>query len=82
MTLCLFQGKHSAGSCGQPVICAGMILIEQNKIKNFDNSSGHYSPPINMLAKALDVFQKQGLITNNETQEKVICECRFNYLNS
>jgi hypothetical protein len=33
MTLCLFQGNHSAGSCGQPVICAGMILIKKIKLK-------------------------------------------------
>lgn len=82
-TLCLFQGSHSAGSCGQPVICAGMILIEKNKIKKFDNSSGHYSPPYYMLTKVLDVFQTQGLIISNETEDKskVICECKFNYFN-
>lgn len=86
-TLCLFKGNHSTGSCGQPVICAGMILIEENKIKKFDNSSGHYSPPYYMLSKVLDVFQTQGLIISNETEDKsnisgnaVICECRFNYL--
>lgn len=81
MTLTLFLGQHSAGSCGQPVICAGMILIEQNKIKKIDNSSGHYSPPYYMLTKVLDVFQKQGLIISNEAEDKsnVICECRFSY---
>jgi hypothetical protein len=80
-TLCLFQGSHSAGSCGQPVICAGMILIEQNKIKKFDNSSGHYSPPYYMVTKVLDVFQTQGLIISNETEDKsnVLCECKFHY---
>jgi hypothetical protein len=86
-TLCLFQGQHSGGSCGQPVICAGMILIEQNKIKKIDNSSGHYSPSYYQMSKVLDTFQKQGLITNNESEDKsksdegkVICECKFIYL--
>jgi len=82
MTLCLFQGQHSAGSCGQPVICAGLILIEEHKIKKIDNSSGHYSPPYYMLTKALDIFQKQGLIISNEVEDNstVICECSFEYL--
>jgi hypothetical protein len=84
-TLCLFQGSHSAGSCGQPVICAGMILIEKNRIKKIENSSGHYSPPYYMLTKALHVLQTQGLITSNENEDKsksakVICTCTFVYL--
>jgi hypothetical protein len=61
-TLCLFGDHHSAGACGQPVICAGNITIENNKIKQIDNSSGHYSPSLLMLDRAILLLRHQGLI--------------------
>jgi len=64
-TLCLFDGYHSAGACGQPVLCAGNILIHGNKIKEIDNSSGHYAPPPYMLNKALEVLKRKGLTTDS-----------------
>jgi hypothetical protein len=70
-TVCLFKGHHSSGSCGQPVICAGHITISQNKIIQIDNSSGHYSPPSDMLIKALELLKRQGLITSDGIQDKL-----------
>ena len=69
-TLCIFNGHHSGGACGQPVICAGNITISQNKITQIDNSSGHYSPPSYMLKKALEVLQTQGIISSSGTEDK------------
>jgi hypothetical protein len=63
-TLCLFDDHHSAGACGQPVICAGNITIKNNKIKRIDNSSGHYYPPHNMLEKAISILKEQNLIVS------------------
>jgi hypothetical protein len=61
-TLCIFKGNHSAGACGQPVICAGNIDISDQKIKQIDNSSGHYSPPKSMLLKAIEILETNGLV--------------------
>jgi len=69
-TLCLFNGHHSGGACGQPVICAGNITINKNEITQIDNSSGHYSPPSYMLKKALEVLQTQGIISSSGTEDK------------
>jgi hypothetical protein len=64
-TLCLFRmAHHSAGACGQPVICAGFITIKNNKIKKIDNDSGHYAPPLKMLKKAISLLKKQKLIVS------------------
>jgi hypothetical protein len=76
-TLCLFgvDGHHSAGACGQPVICAGDITISDKKIKKIDNTSGHYSPPFSMLKTAIDVLKTKGLIESvgKEDQSRRIC---------
>ena len=69
-TLCIFNGHHSGGACGQPVICAGNITIKNNNIIQIDNSSGHYSPPSYMLKKALEVLQTQGIITSSGMEDK------------
>ena len=65
-TLCLFENHHSAGACGQPVICAGYITIENNKIKEIDNNSGHYAPPPYMLERAISLLKTQNLIVSTE----------------
>jgi len=69
-----FMTNHSAGSCGQPVICAGDLYIEDNPIYNthyskknmiirhIDNSSGHYLPPHNMFDIAIDILKNKKLI--------------------
>lgn len=64
-TLCLFKGHHSAGACGQPVICAGNIRISDNKIQSIDNASGHYSPPFSMLNTAIGLLKKKGIINSD-----------------
>ena len=68
--LCLFNGNHSAGSCGQPVICAGYIKITNNKIIKIDNSSGHYSPPFYMLIKAIKILKKKKIIIGKGRENK------------
>jgi len=64
----LFQGHHSVGSCGQPVICAGTISICNNEIEEIDNSSGHYTPPIFMLHNAIKLLKTKELIKNDGIQ--------------
>jgi hypothetical protein len=63
-TLYLFSRTthHSTGSCGQPVICAGEIIIDNNKIIKINNLSGHYKPPHEMLLKAIEILKRKGLI--------------------
>lgn len=70
-TLCLFKGHHSAGACGQPVICAGNIRISDNKIQSIDNASGHYSPPFSMLNKAIGLLKTKGIVNSYGTEEGV-----------
>ena len=70
-TLCLFEGNHSAGACGQPVICAGTITISDKKIQ-IDNMSGHYSPPSYMLNTAMDVLKKKGIIESYGKEDEII----------
>ena len=53
---------HSTGSCGQPVICAGEITINDNKIIKINNLSGHYKPSHEMLLKAIEILKGKGLI--------------------
>jgi hypothetical protein len=69
-TLCLFDGHHSAGACGQPVICAGYITIHDKKIKRMDNSSGHYAPPSSMLNTAMDVLKTKGITESYEKEHE------------
>ena len=69
-TLCLFNGHHSAGACGQPVICAGDIKITDYKITQIDNSSGHYSPPSSMLTHAINLLKTMGLIESDGTKNE------------
>lgn len=68
-TLCLFRGHHSAGACGQPVICAGEITINNKKIQSIDNSSGHYSPPFSMLNTAIGLLKKKGIINSDGEED-------------
>ena len=68
-TLCLFNidgygNHHSAGSCGQPVICAGFITVDNGKIIHFSNDSGHYKPPMEMIIKFRDILLRKGMIEN------------------
>ena len=67
-TLCLFpKGNHSAGACGQPVICAGFVDIVKNQINGIDNNSGHYRPNQEMLGKAIDILTEKGIMKKNQS---------------
>ena len=67
-TLCLFpKGNHSAGACGQPVICAGFVDIENNQINGIDNNSGHYRPNQEMLGKAIRILTEKGIMKKNQS---------------
>lgn len=70
-TLCLFNGNHSAGACGQPVICAGYITILNNKITKIDNSSGHYSPSFYQLTKAIDILKEKKILKTNGIKSNI-----------
>ena len=67
-TLCLFpKGNHSAGACGQPVICAGFVDIVKNQINGIDNNSGHYRPNQEMLGKAILILTEKGIMKENQS---------------
>ena len=67
-TLCLFpKGNHSAGACGQPVICAGFVDIVKNQIIGIDNNSGHYRPNQEMLGKAILILTEKGIMKKNQS---------------
>lgn len=56
--------KHSMGTCGQPVICAGHITIKNNKITYIDDHSGHYRPQLPSLLQLNDFLFKKGFVRN------------------
>ena len=67
-TLCLFpKGNHSAGACGQPVICAGFVDIVKNQINGIDNNSGHYRPNQEMLGKAIRILTEKSIMKKNQS---------------
>ena len=67
-TLCLFpKGNHSAGACGQPVICAGFVDIVNNQINGIDNNSGHYRPNKEMLGEAILILTEKGIMKKNQS---------------
>jgi len=45
--------QHSSILHGKPVVCAGMIRVEQGILKYIDNDSGHYKPSPDQLKEAL-----------------------------
>lgn len=45
--------QHSSILHGKPVVCAGMIRVEQGVLKYIDNDSGHYKPSPDQLKEAL-----------------------------
>lgn len=45
--------QHSSILHGKPVVCAGMIQVEQGILKYIDNDSGHYKPSPDQLKEAL-----------------------------
>ena len=51
--------NHSFITCGQPVICAGFIKFKNNKIISINNSSGHYTPSLEMLQKGITLLRSK-----------------------
>ena len=64
--------NHSFITCGQPVICAGFIEFKNNKIISINNSSGHYTPSLEMLKKGIK-FLRDNIsdIIPNKTSEDI-----------
>jgi Leucine-rich repeat (LRR) protein len=57
--------QHSTFRAGQYVICAGHLTIENGKIVEISNNSGHYTPPeINLYCTAAYLY-KNGLINKD-----------------
>jgi hypothetical protein len=52
--------SHSSFNAGKPVICAGLITIEQGVLKEIDNHSGHYKPTRQDLISALQCLSDDG----------------------
>jgi hypothetical protein len=61
------KGKfhHSSFLAGQPVACAGEMIIFQGKILLINNQSGHYQPPPLALEQAIDSLKKNGIDVEN-----------------
>ena len=67
-TLCLFSGNHSAGACGQPVLCAGFVEILNNQIISIDNDSGHYRPNQEMLRVVISILTRKHILLMQKEQ--------------
>ena len=52
---------HSSYFGGQPVLCAGEIVIEDGVIREIDNSSGHYMPGSSNISMMLELLMVQGV---------------------
>lgn len=52
---------HSSYFGGEPVLCAGEILIEDGVIREINNSSGHYRPGGNNISMMLELLMVQGV---------------------
>ncbi|MGQ0700409.1 MAG: hypothetical protein ACT4PZ_19495 [Panacagrimonas sp.] len=57
----LDQVNHSTVNAGKGVICAGMIAVDQGVLKVITNTSGHYKPSKQDLARALEILVGEGL---------------------
>ena len=52
---------HSSYFGGEPILCAGEILIEDGVIYEINNSSGHYRPGGNNISMMLELLMVQGV---------------------
>ncbi len=62
---------HSSFLSGGAVQCAGMIRIEQGRVKFVSNNSGHYKPPKERLLKFVRELWRCNLVDEDAT--RVIC---------
>ena len=52
---------HSSLAGGQPVAAAGELVIENGRLVEITNRSGHYRPEVDFTNQALASFQNQGV---------------------
>ncbi len=63
----LQQGNHSSVNAGKDVICAGMITVDKGVVTDITNTSGHYKPSKENLARALHILVDEGLDLSQAT---------------
>ena len=74
----LFRGApksafyHSSYLEGRDVLCAGCITVVDGALTYINNASGHYKPPPQQLAYALQALQALGIDITN-----VVVDCRL-----
>ncbi|MGO4320288.1 hypothetical protein [Pseudomonas sp. KB_12] len=57
--------QHTSTTAGQPVLAAGMIRIEQGRMKSFHLDSGHYAPLLPQLRNILIRLSAEGVNIND-----------------
>jgi hypothetical protein len=57
--------NHSSFNAGNPVVCAGMILIRQGRLDHIDSASGHYQPDAVALRAAVKHLRNEGVVITN-----------------
>ena len=63
--------NHSSMLSGAPVICAGELKVNNGRLTDFDNNSGHYKPGTDNLVDAVLVLQTKGIPLNSFKVEDV-----------
>jgi len=59
--------QHSSYMGGKAVLCAGMIRVENGRLKHIDNGSGHYQPTTENLLTLLRRLDAKGFNLNEVT---------------
>lgn len=57
--------RHSSIRAGQPVLCAGVMEVQDSQIVKIDVASGHYQPSVAHLLFAVCWMQQLHLLTNS-----------------
>ncbi|MEW4488916.1 hypothetical protein AB1L42_12590 [Thalassoglobus sp. JC818] len=53
--------NHSSFNAGKDVICAGVLIVNQGRLKYIDNNSGHYKPDKIQILNALRFLRECGV---------------------
>lgn len=61
--------QHSSYMGGKAVLCAGMIRVENGRLKHIDNGSGHYQPTTENLLSLLRTLDAKGFNLNEVTTQ-------------
>lgn len=56
---------HSSMNAGNVVLCAGEMKIEDGRLLELTDHSGHYQPTVNHIYEALGHFNKHGIDTSD-----------------